>query len=48
MNVFDECIEALGESVKVLNKTETTIVFKKFEDSVPITWYGRVDWDNFK
>ncbi|KGO79344.1 hypothetical protein Q763_13995 [Flavobacterium beibuense F44-8] len=46
MNLFEECIEVLGESARVLDKTETDIVFKKFENSVPITWYGRIDWEN--
>ena len=46
MNLFEECIEVLGESARMLDKTETAVVFKKFENSVSITWYGRIDWEN--
>ncbi|WP_417354466.1 hypothetical protein [Flavobacterium sp.] len=45
MNLFEECVELLGSSCRVLDKTETATVFKKFENSVLITWYGRIDWE---
>ncbi|NBI31139.1 CDI toxin immunity protein [Chengkuizengella marina] len=44
MTLFDECIEALGRSARVLTKEETDSIFNLFEKTYEITFYGRIDW----
>ncbi|MBY6915750.1 MULTISPECIES: hypothetical protein [Clostridium] len=44
--LLNECLEALENRYCELNKTLTKNLFDLFYNKVPITWYGRVEWDN--
>ncbi|TGA96119.1 hypothetical protein E4665_16550 [Sporolactobacillus shoreae] len=45
MSLLDECIEALGENVRVLSDNKRKEVIGDFECSFPITEWGRIKWD---
>ncbi len=45
MTLFDECLEALGARTAVLSDQETIEIFKTFSDILPVTKWGRIEWD---
>ncbi|MCC2474470.1 hypothetical protein LKL98_26115, partial [Bacillus pacificus] len=46
--LLEECIEALGEDIEILENTQGKMVVKSFENAFPITQWGRVDWSNIE
>ncbi|AYB38274.1 MULTISPECIES: CDI toxin immunity protein [Brevibacillus] len=46
MNLLDECIEAL-DNCYILNEDEKKQVENNFYSLVPLTNWGRIDWDKF-
>ncbi len=46
MNLFDECIEALGNEVIILSEPETRAMFETLTTMFPITPWGRIDWES--
>ncbi|WP_054950713.1 CDI toxin immunity protein [Numidum massiliense] len=48
MNLFDECIIALGENADVLSDERTKQYFSQLVDLFPITFYQRIDWEKVK
>lgn len=46
--LFDECIEALGDKVIILDMKESDRIFDIFEKKLPIASPGRVDWDSIQ
>ncbi|KEO83695.1 hypothetical protein [Tumebacillus flagellatus] len=48
MTLFEECVEALGESVTVLSHEDSRKVILRLQELFPITFYGRIDWDQVK
>jgi hypothetical protein len=45
VNLFEECIEALGEHAKVLRQDAAEGILDKFDKDFPLTSWGRIDWD---
>jgi hypothetical protein len=45
--MMDECLKNLCQ-YKVLDEIDTQKEFDLFEESIPITWWARVDWDNIE
>ena len=45
MNLFEECIEALGEHAKILGDDAAKKILDKFDEKFPLTSWGRIDWD---
>lgn len=48
MTLLEECIEALGNDICILNGDEKLDMEDKFYDTVPLTTWGRINWDKFK
>ena len=48
MSLLSECVEVLGEDGYVLTKQEYEYVSSKFEQTFPITEWGRIDWKKIK
>ena len=48
MTLLEECIEALGNNIYILNGDEELTIEDKFYDIIPLTTWGRIDWDKFK
>nr|WP_113759925.1 hypothetical protein [Brevibacillus laterosporus] len=46
MNLLDECIESL-DNCYILNEDEKKQVENNFYSLVPLTNWGRIDWDKF-
>ncbi|OZM58680.1 hypothetical protein CIB95_03675 [Lottiidibacillus patelloidae] len=46
--LFDECIEALGDGVTILSDNKSEELYDLFEENVPFTVWGRIDWEKFK
>lgn len=47
MNLFDECVQALGENVSVLSDTESSETSRRFQEIFPFQSWGRIDWDSW-
>ena len=45
MSLLDECIQALGETIKILSDAETEQVFSRFEGLFTMSTWGRIDWE---
>lgn len=45
MPLLEECIDALGKGTIVLSNQETIEIFKTFSNTLPITKWGRIDWE---
>ncbi|MBN6890109.1 hypothetical protein AB1L05_14025 [Cytobacillus horneckiae] len=45
MSLIDECIEALGENIKILYNLDRERILEDFDSSFPITEWGRIDWE---
>lgn len=45
MNLFEECIEALGEHAKILENDAAKRILDKFDEKFPLTSWGRIDWN---
>lgn len=45
MTLLEECIEALPYA-HVITGNESDFLFKQFENRLPFTSYGRIDWEN--
>lgn len=43
--MFEACLKALGSNTLILSKQETSDIFKVFKSVVPITEWGRIDWE---
>ncbi|WP_013334514.1 hypothetical protein [Gloeothece verrucosa] len=48
MSLFDECIQALGENFKIFSEVETEEIFAKFENTFPISAWGRIKWEKIQ
>lgn len=48
MTLLEECIEALGKNICILGDNEKQVVEGEFYKMIPLTTWGRVDWDRFK
>lgn len=48
MTLFEECLQALGPSSKVVDVQKSQEIFRKFEGTFPITKYARVDWSKIE
>lgn len=46
--LLEECIEALGVNIDILEEPKGRIIIKSFENTFPITFWGRVDWSNIQ
>ncbi|MBE7106371.1 hypothetical protein FT637_26180 [Bacillus cereus] len=46
--LLEECIEALGVNIEILEGTEGRKIIRSFENTFPITSWGRVDWSNIQ
>ncbi|MEY8351495.1 hypothetical protein AALF16_25180 [Bacillus cereus] len=42
--LLEECIEALGQNIRILSKEEREMVLTNFETTFPITQRGRIEW----
>ncbi|MFD3447165.1 hypothetical protein ACFDTO_21450 [Microbacteriaceae bacterium 4G12] len=45
MTLFEECLEAFGEEVVILQKKEQDKISKEFQSVFPFTNWARIDWD---
>ncbi|PFI39026.1 hypothetical protein COI73_30920 [Bacillus cereus] len=46
--LLEECIDALGVNIEILEGTEGRKIIRSFENKFPITFWGRIDWDNIQ
>ncbi|PEK30653.1 hypothetical protein COM05_22645 [Bacillus toyonensis] len=46
--LLEECIEALGAEIEILETNQGKIIVKSFGNVFPITSWGRVDWSNIQ
>ena len=47
-SLFNECIQALGEGVKVYSPEKSKELYELFQEQVPFTPYTRIDWSVIK
>lgn len=47
MNLFEECIEAMGKHVRICRKEDTEKILTQFDEKFPLIW-GRIDWNKIK
>ncbi|MFC4323313.1 CDI toxin immunity protein [Litchfieldia salsa] len=45
--LFDECIVALGDGVTIFSDNKSEELYDLFEEHVPFTEWGRLDWKKF-
>ncbi|MPQ25755.1 CDI toxin immunity protein [Bacillus paralicheniformis] len=48
MDLFDECLEALGEQKEILSEELTGEYFNSLSKQFPITSWARIDWEKVK
>ncbi|MEK5502042.1 CDI toxin immunity protein [Bacillus sp. FSL M8-0168] len=48
MDLFDECLEALGERKEILSEELTVKYFNSLSKQFPITSWARIDWEKVK
>ena len=48
MTLLEECIEVLGKDIHILNNDEKQVVKDEFYNIIPLTKWGRINWDKFK
>ena len=48
MDLFEECMEALGKNAKILNEKVAENILSDFDENFPLTLWGRIDWDKIK
>ncbi|WOA66687.1 hypothetical protein RVY75_29690 (plasmid) [Bacillus mycoides] len=48
VTLLEECIEALDVDIEILENTQGKMIVKSFENTFPITSWGRVDWSNIQ
>lgn len=48
MTLLEECIEALGNNICILNGDDKLAIEDKFYNMVQLTTWGRINWDRFK
>lgn len=46
MTLFEECIQALGDSVNIIKQEEAELLFNKLQSNFPFTTFSRIAWDN--
>lgn len=46
--LLEECIEALGVNIDILEDTQRKMIVNSFENTFPITFWGRIDWSNIQ
>lgn len=46
--LLEECIEALGVNIDILENTQRKMIVNSFENTFPITFWGRIDWSNIQ
>lgn len=46
--LLEECIEALGVNIEILEEKQGRTIIRKFENTFPITFWGRIDWENIQ
>jgi len=47
MDLFEECLEALGSSIEIIkNDADQNKIIEKMLSKFPITFYGRINWKN--
>lgn len=44
MNLFEECLEALGKNAKISEENIVDKVLDNFDTHFPLTAWGRIDW----
>ena len=48
LDLFDECLEALGEQKEILSEELTVKYFNSLSKQFPITSWARIDWEKVK
>ncbi|PGM71264.1 hypothetical protein CN957_31040 [Bacillus cereus] len=48
VTLLEECIEALGEEIEILETNQGKMIVKSFGNAFPITSWGRVYWSNIQ
>ena len=48
MTLLEECIQVLGNDICILNGNKKLAIEDKFYDMVPLTTWGKINWDKFK
>ncbi len=43
--LFDECVEQLKQNVLILNPEDSNKISQLFENTYPLTEWGKIDWD---
>lgn len=46
--LLEECIELLGAHIDILKDKQRGNILSSFENTFPITFWGRVDWSNIQ
>ncbi|MGE6897183.1 CDI toxin immunity protein [Priestia flexa] len=46
--LFDECIETLGENTVILSNEKSQAITNLIEEKFPISVSGKVDWSNIE
>jgi hypothetical protein len=47
MNLYKECIKAMGKHVSICEKDVTEKILTQFDENFSLIW-GRVDWNRIK
>lgn len=45
LDLFDECLEALGEQKEILSEELTATYYEMLSNSFPFTFWGRIKWE---
>ncbi len=48
MNLFEECLGALGQSVCICKQDVAEKILANFDQNFPLTSWGRIDWNKIK
>lgn len=48
MTLFDECVEALGSDIKIIDTSEQRALIDLLCDSFPFASWGLIKWEDFK
>jgi hypothetical protein len=48
MNLFEECIKALGEYANIPERNVAEKILDKFNKNFPLTKWGRINWNEIK
>ncbi|WP_240422043.1 hypothetical protein [Paenibacillus periandrae] len=47
MTLFEECVEALGNGIKILSEQEAKKILTQFQIDFPLNQFLRVQWENY-